>query len=71
MTATRPESERAQLLAVSSAASRLDCSRGHVYHLIAAGKLRAVDIKATGSRPKTRVYEKDLDDYIAQNTRTA
>lgn len=66
-----PATANTQLLAITSAASRLDCSRGHVYHLIAAGKLRAVDIKATGSRPKTRVYEKDLDDYIAQNTRTA
>lgn len=60
-----------QLLSLPRAAERLDCSRGHIYRLIAAGKLRAVDIRANGKRSKTRVYAEDLDAYIAQHTRTA
>lgn len=58
-----------QLLSVAHAAERLDCSAGHVYGLIAVGKLRAVEIKATGTRPKTRVREEDLEAFIEAQTR--
>jgi excisionase family DNA binding protein len=59
-----------QLLSVAAAAGRLDCSAGHVYNLIALGKLRAVEISGTGKRPKTRVREDDLEAYIDSVTRT-
>lgn len=65
------ESSLPQLLSVANAAEVLDCSRGHVYGLIAAGKLRAVETKAKGTRPKTRVYESDLAEFIEANTRRA
>jgi len=58
-----------RLLSMPSVAERLDCSRTHVYGLIAAGKLRAVEIKASGTKPKTRVLEEDLDAFIEANTR--
>lgn len=60
-----------QLLSVTKTAQRLDSSRGHVYGLIAAGKLPAVEIKATGTRSKTRIREADLEEFINANTRTA
>jgi excisionase family DNA binding protein len=47
-----------------------DVSGMHVYRLIAAGALRAVDIAAPGSRKsKTRVRSDDLADYIKRQTR--
>lgn len=58
------------LLSPTKVAQRLDCSRPHVYGLIAAGRLRAVEIKATGTRSKTRVREEDLEEFIEANTRT-
>lgn len=58
-----------QLLSVVEVAERLRCSRNHVYGLIAAGSLRAVDLRAKGTKPKTRVRESDLDAFI--NARTA
>lgn len=60
-----------QLLSIPSAAARLDCSRAHIYRLIAAGKLRAVEIKAEGKRPKTRVRAEDLEEFIDAHTRVA
>lgn len=59
------------LLSPTHVAERLDCSRPHVYGLIAAGRLRAVEIKATGTRSKTRIREEDLEAFIDANTRTA
>jgi hypothetical protein len=42
----------------------------HVYRLIEAGELRAVDISTPGAeRPKLRVRSDDLADYIERNTR--
>lgn len=58
-----------QLLSVARAAEVLDCSPTHVYRLIAAGRLRAVEIKVTGRRPKTRVRADDLQAFIEVNTR--
>jgi excisionase family DNA binding protein len=60
-----------RLLAIPRVAERLDCSRTHVYRLIAAGELRSVEIKATGKRPKTRVRSDDLEAFIDARTRTA
>lgn len=60
-----------KLLSVTHAAEQLDCSRGHVYGLIAAGKLRAVELKAKGSRSKTRIRAEDLDAFVEANTRRA
>jgi excisionase family DNA binding protein len=60
-----------QLLSVTKAAEILDCSRGHIYGLIAAGRLRAVEIKAVGARSKTRIREEDLQAFIDAHTRSA
>lgn len=60
-----------QLLSIAHAAQILDCSRAHVYRLIAGGKLRAVELKATGARPKARVRAEDLAAFIEKNTRIA
>lgn len=60
-----------QLLSVIKAAESLDCSPGHVYNLIALGKLRAVEIKATGKKPKTRIRADDLEAFIDAQTRQA
>lgn len=58
------------LLSPAKVAQRLDCSRPHVYGLVAAGRLRAVEIKATGTRSKTRIREEDLEAFIEANTRS-
>jgi excisionase family DNA binding protein len=58
-----------QLLSITRAAEVLDCSRGHIYGLIAAGKLRAVELKAKGTRSKTRIRAEDLEAFIEANTR--
>jgi hypothetical protein len=42
----------------------------HVYRLIAAGELPAVDIATPGAgRSKTRIRSDDLADYIDRKTR--
>jgi excisionase family DNA binding protein len=60
-----------QLLSIPKAAEVLDCSPGHVYGLIAVGQLRAVEIKAKGTRSRTRVREEDLEAFIEAHTRSA
>lgn len=60
-----------QLLSIPNAAAHLDCSRAHVYRLIATGRLRAVEIRAVGKRPKTRVRAADLEAFIDAHTRSA
>ena len=62
--------KRSQLLSVTEAAQRLSCSRGHVHNLIAVGALRSVELRATGNRSKARIYEADLEAFIAARTRT-
>lgn len=58
------------LLTIPETASRLGCCDNHVYRLIAAGALRAVDIAQPGSRrAKTRVREDDLAAFIDGHTR--
>jgi excisionase family DNA binding protein len=65
-------SRRTQLLSITEAAAQLSCSRGHIYNLIAAGALAAVEISTPGShRSKTRVRATDLEAYIEQHTRVA
>lgn len=60
-----------RLLSITSAAEQLDCSRGHIYGLIAEGRLKAVEIRAKGVRSKTRVLASEIEDFIAANTRQA
>lgn len=59
----------AQLLTVREVADRLGCGRTHAYELIHRGYLRTVDIGIKG--PSIRVYETDLDEYIAKRTTCA
>lgn len=66
-----PESSLPRLMTIPEAAAVLRCSRGHIYSLIAAGKFRAIETKAKGSRSKTRIYESDLAAFIEANTRSA
>lgn len=63
--------KRTRLMSVTAAAEQLDCSRGHVYNLIAVGQLRAVEIKARGKRSKTRVLADEVEAFIERQTRTA
>jgi excisionase family DNA binding protein len=58
------------LLTITVAAARLGCSDMHVYRLIAAGALGAVDIAQPGARrSKTRVRSDEVDAYIEARTR--
>lgn len=59
-----------RLLSIAAVAEQLDCSRGHVYGLIAAGKFHAVEIKATGQRSKTRVLASEVEAFIDAHTRS-
>lgn len=69
---TGQHAEGMTLLTIPAAAERIDCSDMHVYRLLAAGELRAVDIAQPGARKsKTRVRSDDLDAYIEARTRTA
>jgi excisionase family DNA binding protein len=53
-----------------AAAEILGCSEMHVYRLIAAGELTAVDIATPGAgRSKTRIRSDDLAAYIERKTR--
>lgn len=64
----RPAS-RPSVFTVPAAAAELGCSESHVYRLIAAGELRAVDIGTPGStRAKTRVRADDIAAYIERRT---
>jgi excisionase family DNA binding protein len=62
--------EAVDLLTIPATAERLGCSDNHVYRLVAAGQLRAVDIAPPGNqRTKTRVRSDDLAAYIESRTR--
>lgn len=57
------------LHSVDEAAKILGCSGMHVYRLIAAGELTAVDIAMPGAgRSKTRLRSDDLGAYIERKT---
>jgi excisionase family DNA binding protein len=61
-----------RLLPIPAAADRLGCSENHIYRLIAAGELDAVDIAQPGARKaKTRINEANLDAYVQARTRRA
>ena len=71
---TKARPRRAQqgipLHSVTETAELLGCSGMHVYRLIAAGELEAVDIATPGAgRAKTRIRDDDLARYIDRNTR--
>lgn len=53
-----------RLLSVPDAAERIRCSRGHIYNLIAIGKLDRHNIAIKGS--KVRVSEESVERYIAE-----
>lgn len=59
---------KTQLLSVVTVAERLGCTRNHVYSLIAKGGLRAVDLRASGTKAKTRIRESDLEAFIEART---
>jgi excisionase family DNA binding protein len=63
--------QRVTLHSVAEAAAEiLGCSEMHVYRLIAAGELTAVDIATPDAgRSKTRIRSDDLADYIDRKTR--
>jgi len=62
--------EQVTLLTVPGAAEFLGCSAMHIYRLVAAGELRAVDISSDGARrTKTRIRSDDLAEYIERQTR--
>lgn len=52
-----------KLITVPAAASRIGCSRSHIYSLINAGKLRRFNIALRGS--KVRVAEEDVERFIS------
>lgn len=56
-------------LSVAKVAEILDCSRGHVYDLIAARKIRSTDIGI--GRSKTRIPESEVERLLTQKSRTA
>ncbi len=66
----RASARPVELLTIPVAAKHLGCSEMHVYRLVAAGELSAVDIAApTSSRTKTRIRSDDLTEYINRRTR--
>lgn len=67
---SRPRHENVELFPPAEVGKRLGCSEMHVYRLVAAGALRAVDIAQPGARrSKTRIRSDDLAHYIETNTR--
>jgi excisionase family DNA binding protein len=62
--------ESVELFPPAEVAKRLGCSEPHIYRLVEAGALRAVDISQPGSRrSKTRIRSDDLAAYIEERTR--
>lgn len=65
---SEPSGPPEALYPVSEVAKLWRCSADHVYDLIAAGKLRAVDISASTKRTKLRVPESALAEYVNRYT---
>lgn len=65
-TATRGHAPSAAALnTIPRTGEKLDCSENHVYRLIAAGELEAVDIAVPGSRrTKLRISDEEIARYI-------
>jgi excisionase family DNA binding protein len=57
-----------RLLSVRDSAEYLGCSRGHVYGLIASGRIKCSDI-GTGRRALTRIRLTELDAFISKGER--
>jgi excisionase family DNA binding protein len=67
---TQRSASTVSLLTPAAAGERLGCSDMHVYRLIAAGELDAVDIAQPGARrSKTRIRSDAVDAYIEARTR--
>lgn len=56
------------LYRIPEAAELLGVTSNTVYRLIAAGQLRAVDVDASGRRPRTRVRHDDLQAFVDART---
>ena len=68
---TSPDMTSIVVLKIPEVAQILGCSDRHVYRLIEADALPAVDISPPGSqRSRTRIRFTDLQDYITRNTNT-
>jgi excisionase family DNA binding protein len=69
---TTESADAMSLLTIAEAGAALGCSPMHVYRLIAAGELSAVDIAQPGARrSKTRVRSDEVSAYIEARTRRA
>jgi len=72
VTSTPEAASAIRLHTIRGAAGLLKCSETHVYRLIAAGVLPAVDIAVPGARrSKTRVRDDALRAYVDAGTRQA
>ena len=71
-TASKSTNTSPTLLTIPETCRQAQLLENHVYRLIAAGVLEAVDIAHPGSpRSKTRVRSDDLNAYIESCTRRA
>lgn len=68
---TSPDMTSVIVLKIPQVAEILGCSDRHIYRLIDAGALPAVDISPPGSqRSRTRIRFSDLQEYIQSSTQT-
>lgn len=59
--------DHVRLVRVEEAAVLLDCSKRHVFTLIATGKLRAIKLSARA----TRISAAELERFIRENAKLA
>lgn len=57
----------AQLLTVTQFGHRLGVGRATAYRIVAARQVDVTDV-GTGRRPRLRISEKALNDYVARRT---
>lgn len=60
-----PTTRDDRMLTIDQVAERLGVSRRHVYRLLDAGELRAVDI-SVGSRGRQRIAALEVDAFLAR-----
>lgn len=53
-----------RLLTVAEAGERCGISRQSVERLIAAGELEAIDVRSSGTRPRLRIAEVELERWL-------
>ena len=58
------DEKRERMLSPKEVASRLQIARETVYAWIESGELRALDLSATGSRPRWSVPESALEAFL-------